>query len=338
MVNMSGRLTEALQFLTSFKNPEATRFLIPFLISNYNDAILAYHPNPETISPGNVHNKCTSLIETVFERINNIKNNPEKLFDLFYQLSRSNPDQDPIWFDEFLSAYQNYKHNKKLVNRYKQLSPYLTGSSFCDIGCGGGDMVASFLKQHDSFTHAAGIDIMDWRTDEIKELIEFQMLDFTKPGVSSEVQYDTLTTIAVLHHTGSSEENMITFLRNLMTAVKKGGRLIIEEDVIIPGTELVHHQDLVGQIEELKQEQRFLEPFLSFDQSTQRDIIILIDLLANCLSVGVPDMPFPCGFQTLDSWLGIFDKVGFNLREVRIQGFVQNNFNQSCHVFFILEN
>ena len=167
-----------------------------------------------------------------------------------------------------------------------------------------------------------GIDIMDWRTEKIKELIDFQLLDFSLEGTTSARKYDTLSCLAVLHHTGRSEEDMIRYLSNLRSVMNKNGRLIIEEDVIFPAEEQEIYSDLASQAQELAKHQGYLNRFLSMDQNTQRDTIICIDFLANCLSVGVPEMPFPCGFQTMGTWMSIFDKVGYKLIEVRILGFV----------------
>jgi 2-polyprenyl-3-methyl-5-hydroxy-6-metoxy-1,4-benzoquinol methylase len=226
----------------------------------------------------------------------------------------------------------------KLKNRYRQLKPFIRGNSYCDIGCGGGDLVAYLLDTHDEFHIAAGIDIMDWRTEKVKQKIDFQMLDFSRSNTTSKKQYDTLTCLAVLHHTGNQKETMIRFLKNVQTAMKPGGRLIIEEDVIIPVRDQSLNRNIKSQLELLNTQQKFLSDFLQFDQDKQKNIIISIDFLANCLAVGVPEMPFPCGFQTLGDWISIFDNTTLKLIEVRIQGFVKNNFNQSCHVFFILEN
>ena len=329
------RLQEARIFLNSFRKKSTQEFLFPFLLENYSDAIQTYYPG-EKLSPEHIHEKTRTLLNSVFSDLEKI--NPDELFSWFHQKSRNHSPRDPIWFPEFMEAYAHYKHKQKLANRYQTLKPFLKGSTYCDVGCGGGDLVAHLLSMHPEFESAAGIDILDWRSPEVKERIDFQMLDFTKQGVSSRASYDTLTCLAVLHHTGTSAESMVNFLCNVKTAMRPGSVLIIEEDVILPSDEYESHHEVLIQIEQLKKEQPFLEGFLALSSEEQRDIIISIDFLANCLSVGVPEMPFPCGFQSLEQWLEIFNTTGLKVREVRIQGFVKNNFNQSSHVFFILEN
>jgi len=64
------------------------------------------------------------------------------------------------------------------------------------------------------------------------------MLDFSQPGTKSKAQYDTLTTIAVLHHVGNTNDQISLFLGNLKSAMNPKGRLIVEEDVILPFDEI----------------------------------------------------------------------------------------------------
>jgi len=97
----------------------------------------------------------------------------------------------------------------------------------------------AFLKHHHKpFKEAAGIDVLDWRTESVENEINFQMLDFSQPGTKSKAQYDTLTTIAVLHHVGNTNDQISLFLGNLKSAMNPKGRLIVEEDVILPFDEI----------------------------------------------------------------------------------------------------
>ena len=331
---MINRIHEAEIFLKAFQKERTRQFLYPFLLNNYTQAICYHYPGV-LLDKKRIKKQTAKLLDHIFNTF--CYTSPPEVFPHFHRLSRNNPKLDPVWFPEFIDAYKNYKHKRKLFNRYQQLMPHLNGSSYCDIGCGGGDLVQYILQQHVEFTKAAGIDTMDWRTPEIKSLIDFQMLDFTLKDSSSSISYDTLTCLAVLHHTGRMAKDMVNFLTNLKTAMNPKGILIIEEDVILPRDEIADLVDISTQLDQLSENQTFLSLFISMSYEEQRDIIIAIDFIANCLSVGVPDMPFPCGFQTIRTWLEIFEKVELKLVDVSIHGFVQNNFNQSSHVFFILE-
>ncbi|NJO02138.1 MAG: class I SAM-dependent methyltransferase, partial [Bacteroidia bacterium] len=296
--------------------------------------ILTHHPEADKLNAEAIHAQCNALVDSVFARLEQIQDTPVQIFPLFQQLSRSQQPRDAIWFPEFLEAYQHYKHHRKLLNRYRQLKPYLKGSSYCDIGCGGGDLVAFLGEYHPNFREVAGIDVLDWRSDAVRDRIDFQVLDFTQPHTHSQKQYDTLTCLAVLHHVGNTDEAMHVFLQNIKTALCPGGHLIIEEDVILPTAEIQASEDYQAQINVLQQ--AMLNELLAFEAPIQRDAIILIDFLANCLAVGVPEMAFPCGFRSIQDWTQLLLKNGFQLIETNIRGFVEGNFNQSAHVHFIV--
>lgn len=330
------KIQEARTFLKAFQNRNANLFVQLMMRQNYVEAIIEHHPDSASIDKGLVRKKCNVLVDGIFSQIEKIKDRPGELIPLFRKLSRSNPDKDSMWFIEFNEAYQNYRHNRKLTKRLKQLKPFLEGNSFCDIGCGGGDLIVFIKKNFPQFTEYAGIDVLDWRTDLVKEEINFQMLDFKQPGMKSLVRYDTLTCLAVLHHVGNTEEEISIFLNNIRTAIHTNGKLIVEEDVILPRHQTDPNDDYSSQLNTLATQQPLFGEFLKLDEEEQRAVIILIDFLANCLSVGVPDMAFPCGFKTIDEWTGIFIKNNFKVEEVKVQGFVEGNFNRSPHVFFIL--
>lgn len=333
---MLARIPESETFFSSFANVQARTFVSSIMKRNYSSAIMTHHPRAAQLDHTEIERHCNVLVDTAFDRIADISDQPEQLFPLFARLSRSRSERDPIWFDAFLEAYQSYKHQRKLQNRYRMLRPYLHGHSYADVGCGGGDFVAFLKQNHEDFTELSGIDVMDWRTPAVKEKIGFQTLDFSKPDSHSQQQYDTLTCLAVLHHVGNTDEAQGIFLQNLRNALRPAGRLIIEEDVILPATQIRNNANYQRQVEALLPEQPILETFLALDATTQRDSIILIDFLANALAVGVPEMAFPCGFRSIDDWCSLFTMNGFSVYETKIAGFVPGNFNQSSHVHFVL--
>lgn len=333
---MKSRTPEAQTFIASLANTTARNFVQHIMKRNYAQAILEHHPEQEKLSPEKVQQQCDQLVDSAFTRIAQL-HQPEQLFPLFARLSRSRPDRDPIWFAAFLEAYRNYKHRRKLQNRYQRLKPYLRGSAYADVGCGGGDFVAFLKQQHAAFETLSGIDVIDWRTGAVKEQIGFQTLDFAQPDTYSQQKYDTMTCLAVLHHVGNTDAAQGIFLQNLRRSLSPGGRLIVEEDVILPQAQISHNDDYRHQVEQLLPDQPVFAEFLALDAATQKDCIILIDFLANALAVGVPEMAFPCGFRSIDDWQSLFEQNGFILDEVSIAGFVPGNFNQSSHVYFVLK-
>jgi 2-polyprenyl-3-methyl-5-hydroxy-6-metoxy-1,4-benzoquinol methylase len=328
-----GRLEVARNFFASFSNRTAKEFVKSIMVENYASAIVVHHPTQNFLDHDLIRIKCEALIKTIFRRLEDIKTKPHFLYDFMVQMSRGTKPAEGIWFKEYIKAYEQYKHGNKLAKRDTLLYPFVVGESIVDIGCGGGDQVANFIATHPELKRAAGIDILNWKTPGLN--INYHVIDFKKPGTASPEAYDTGLLLAVLHHVGNTESEIGTFLTGVRTAVKK--RLIVEEDVLLASEDL--RTDIVGmeEIAKLRSEQPTLDKYLKFDTSTQRDIATLIDLLGNSLSVGVPDMAFPFGFRTLGDWKRTFESNGFNLNRIKLLGFQRGNFNQQCHVLFILD-
>jgi SAM-dependent methyltransferase len=330
------KIEEAQTFIRAFTNPNASTLVKRMMKTNYTQAVLAHHPDNATLKPVEIEEQCGSMVDSIFLRIEETVPCPEKIFPLFISLSKNNPDRDSIWFDEFIAAYENYKHNIKSKKRYDRLKRFICGHSYCDVGCGGGDLVAYVKCNHPGIDAACGIDVMDWRTEEVKAKIDFQLLDFSRPATVSRMRFDTVTCLAVLHHVGKGDEKIGIFLRNLKTALHHGSRLIIEEDVIISENAQKRGSPCAEQIDALKRVQTNFDRFLVLNEKDQGDVIVLIDFLANCLAVGVPTMPFPCGFRTIEGWSEVFRRNRYRLEDVIIEGFIKDNFNQSSHVLFVL--
>jgi 2-polyprenyl-3-methyl-5-hydroxy-6-metoxy-1,4-benzoquinol methylase len=325
---------EASRFLHSFYNVKAREFVNRSMLYSYAEAILEHHPG--TITKENIYSKCKYLVDETFGQINKMKDQPEKIKTLLNRLSRKNPRPASIWFEEFDSAYENYKHTKKLFIQLNNLKPFLKGNSYCDVGCGGGDLVYFLKNYYPQFKEYAGIDVIDWRTEEVKHSINFQILDLSKPGTQSRKKYDTLTCIAVLHHVGNTDNSVSVFLQNLKSAISDNGRLIVEEDVILPISEVRSDIYYKEQVEERMQDQPLFSEFMKLDKAEQMDAFILIDVLANALTGGISDMAFPFGFKTINEWNELFIENGFEIEDVRIKGFSKGLFNRSSHVYFIL--
>ena len=330
------KLHEATTFLTAFKHEDAKVLVRTMMVHNYTEAILEHHPQSHGLNKEEIYEKCTRLCHSIFREIEKIQEEPEQLLPLLIKLSRNNRPLATFWFEEFNLAYKWYKHGHKLKIKAGQLAPYLSGETYCDIGCGGGDLVAYLKKYHPHFKTYTGIDVLDWRTDHLKNEINFQLLDFSKPDARSTQQYDMATCIAALHHIGDTYESRHIFLHNIRRALKENGRLLIEEDVILPSDELAVNGDYKNQTELLAKDQSHFSEYLAMSREEQKSVLTIIDLLANSLIVGVPNMAFPFGFKSIEEWCNIFIKSRYTIEHVKIHGFTKGMFNCSSHVFFIL--
>lgn len=331
------KLHEAEAFFAAFQVEKARMLVRKMMINNYTEAILEYHPEPRTLLVEEVYHRCSQLCHTLFREIEAIMNVPEQLPALLNRLARNATPQASLWFDAFNRAYDNYKHNGKLQKKTELFAPYLEGETYCDIGCGGGDLVAHIKEHYPQFKTYTGIDVLDWRTDNLKHEINFQMLDFSKPGACSAEQYDMATCIAVLHHVGHTDKSRQIFLKNVQSALSKQGRLLVEEDVILPHKEISTQDDHMMQVGARIREQSHFSEYVTMTREEQKSVLTLIDLLANTLIVGVQDMAFPFGFKSIREWTKLFTESGYALEDVRINGFTRGLFNQSSHVLFILK-
>ena len=329
------RLQVAKDFFEAFANPPALSFVKAMMVRNYSDAIMTHHPNKETLDRGEIQKKCEVLIRTIFRRLEDIKRHPQFLYDAMKSMSRGVAPREAIWFAEYQDAYQKYKHVDKLGKRDDILFPHVVGDSLVDIGCGGGDQVAYLKSNHsDQLQSVAGIDVLAWKTPGLD--IDYHTLDFSQPGTVAPERYDTGMLLAVLHHAGKSDQEFATFLDGVKTAVNR--RLIVEEDVLVTPEDL-RRTDIPG-LEEIyarREEQLNLDEYLELDPASQRAAMVIVDLLGNSLSVGVPDMPFPFGFRSLSNWVDTFTANGLKLDKVKVLGFQEGNFHQVCHVLFILD-
>lgn len=332
------RMDEVQLFVKAFRTQDARNLVRDMMIHNYADAIMTYHPQKETLNRAEILKKSAHLVNTIFETVNELLDSPQYLMSFFSKISRNAKPQAEFWFPEYLEAYRNYRYTEKLNNRYKQLNPLIPGGSFVDIGCGGGELVLKFMNERNlTVDQAAGIDPFEWLSDGVKGKITFHQLDFGNPGTVSDKQYDSGVCLASIHHVGgrSDIDRVNTFIRGMASAIKPGGTLVVEEDVLVTGQDL-QIRDWKRQTSNLRQVQPFYDRYLKFDQETQWANTALIDFFANILSVGEPDMPFPCGFRSISEWQELFAANGLRLKRVQFIGHMAHNFNQQSHAFFIL--
>ncbi|MFH1832210.1 MAG: methyltransferase domain-containing protein [bacterium] len=322
-----------INFFNAFKNTQAKKFVKQIIRENYSAGTCNYHPQKNNLDSDSINSKCETFVNTLFSELTTIQNTPEKLFPLMQKMSRKTIPQNPIWFKELSQAYEHYKRTYRAQMDNAILSPFIAQtSSLVDIGCGGGDFVALLKQTNTQLQKVAGIDILDWRTPGLD--IDYHVVDFSKEGAKSPAQYDTGLLITVLHHVSENRDNIKLFLNNAKTAVSK--RLIVLEDVIVQEQDLAHPKVSQAQALNKKLTQPHFSTFLKFDQETQKAVISLIDLLANSLSVGIPEMPFPFGFKPISEWVKIFKECNFEIEHIEILGFIDKKFNQTSQAIFVL--
>jgi SAM-dependent methyltransferase len=325
------------QFFNAFSNSRANTLVKKMMIHNHAEAIMEHHPLPRQLVAEEVFQQCSQLSQTIFDEIERVKSTPENLPALLRSMAKNGNPPSPIWFDSFRAAYHNYKHHRKLQHKMEHFAPYMQGANYCDIGCGGGDLVAFVKDYFPQFQSYTGIDVLDWRTETLKNEIDFQMIDFSNPGTRSQLKYDMATCIAVLHHVGNTDESQEIFLRNVRESLTETGRLLIEEDVLLPHEEIERDDGLLQQVGNRIIEQPYLSEYLALNEASQKDVLTLIDLLANTLIVGVQEMAFPFGFKSINKWMQILTNSGFRTEDVQIKGFTPGLFNRSSHVLFVVQ-
>lgn len=327
---------EIREFLMAYRDGRARGLVQDMMTLHYTEAVMMHHPDPSLLGEDWIKERTTHLCSFIFNKLDGITEQPDKLPELLLRLSRGTIPQDSLWFKEFNEAYENYKHQRKLQIKMKQLSPFMAGGAYADIGCGGGDLAAYLKTHYPGFTSCTGIDVMDWRTESVKDAILFRVFDYSRPQGPAPGPFDFATCMAVLHHVGKDDMSRIRFLQNVRRSMHPSGRLLVEEDVILPAEEIAAIDTYREQAEMLSREQPLFAEYLSLSPGTQKHVLILIDLLANALTVGVPAMEVPFGFKSIEGWARLFYESGLKVEFTRINGFVEGTFNRSSHVVYLL--
>ena len=336
---------ERKRFVEAYKNRKANRLVKRMMLVNYTDAVMTYHPDSDTLDEIEVRREVSNLVHTVFDVLNTLVDYPEYLNSFFNKISRHAKRRSDIWFEQFIEAYSRYRYKKKLENRYSQLEKYFKGGSFVDVGTGGGEWVKMMMEKRGlGKEKAAGIDPYNWLSDSVKDqesgenLITFYEIDFSKDTTKAHQKYDFGTCLATIHHVAERPDiaKAERFIRNMGSAFKSGGILVVEEDVLVTDLDLKTDEWRV-QVDNLRKKQPFYDEFLGLNNKDQWSVLTLIDFMANVLSVGEPSMPFPAGFRSISEWKNVFERNGFLLKSVEIIGNVKHNFNQTSHAFFILK-
>jgi len=331
------RPTEAEQFLTAFADSKARMLVFRMMTGHYAEAILEHHPRAASLDPDNIRDRTRQLCTVFFNEIERIGDQPAALPPLLHRMSRGHDPRPEFWFREFNEAYDHYRHHRKLEVKLNQLIPFLGEGDYADIGCGGGDLVCYLKEHHGKFRSYTGIDVMDWRSEAVREKIDFRVFNFAKPEGIRPGKFHFATSMAVLHHVGSTDASLVYFLSNVRESLHPGGRLLVEEDVILPQEEIAADRHYQDQVKHLIQEQPLYAAYLALDRQQQQHALVLIDLLANSLTVGVPDMDFPFGFRSINQWSDLFHKSGLVHEKIQINGFVKGTFNRSSHVVYLLK-
>ena len=336
--SIEGRMTqeEAKRFLDAFRDGRARTLVHEMMEQYYAEAVLENHPKSASLNRGEIHRQTRDLCTDIFGSVAQVTDDPQALYPLLSRLSRGHRPMAAFWFPEFNEAYENYKHRRKLEIKLEQLKPFLGTGSYADIGCGGGDLVGYLKENYGKFSSYTGIDVMDWRSESVREKIDFRMFNFAHPEGTLADTFDFATCMAVIHHVGRDEASRLRFLRNIRESLNPGGRLLVEEDVMLLPEEIAANSGYQQETGQLRKEQPLYGAYLDLGRQEQEHVLILIDLLANSLTVGVPDMDFPFGFLSIDEWIRLFRKAGYVHEKIKITGFVRGTFNRSSHVIYLL--
>jgi len=365
------------EFFRAFSNQKARDATRRAKTYAYTRSISQHHPRKDTLNYALIIDRCHELMETIFSRLAVLQEYPDFLYPIIASMSRGAEKRESIWSPEYHEAYEQYKKQDKLPQRNTMLAPFMVGNSLVDIGCGGGDQVAYYREHHPEIRRAAGIDVVDWRTPGLNidyHVVDFAKAGANAPAqYDTGWLLAVLHHVARLDQV----EKVDVFLQGVRTAVRRRliveEDVIVPSRDLVLGTGKISYlsasnpflettseggiggyyraeraqveariqqtDKLIPGMEEFfaLADQPLLEEYLGLDEQTQRDFTILNDYLANALSVGVPHMPFPFGFRTIPEWIEIFSRNGFDLNRIKVYGFQTGNFNQVCHVHFILD-
>lgn len=336
MKTSKDKIRVATHFFEAFSNKNAREFLHKTMIAHYTEAILYHHPRKEKFNRTDIFQKSTKLVDHIFAALSEISNKPELLHERLLKLSRKFEPRSSVWFLEFNEAYNHYKTSGKLPLIGDVLLPHLQkAASIVDFGCGDGEM-AVFIRNKLGLSTITGIDILDWRSERNKQDKNFLFYrrDFSKQGNALDISgHHSGIMHAMLHHVSNNKDEIASYLKKAEKIVTE--KLLIVEDVLYSPLDRKLSVPGIETIQKRTKEQSYFAEFLKLSIQEQRSVIAALDLLSNSLAIGIPDMNFPFGAQTLSDWIEIFSKSGLTIQEVNVLGFQEHLFHRMSQVLFV---
>lgn len=256
-----------------------------------------------------------ALMDAAFALLRTTAADPARFATALHTLSNDwfAPGGSQPWFK---AVYLDYKQCIKPPVRYARLGPHLRGQAVLDFGCGNG-LTALILAQNGWQVQLA--DVLDYRSPAARGL-PFTPLGAETHLPSPDNAFDTALVFAVLHHVQPAA--LLPLVGELRRVSR---RVIVEEDSygIPPGQPVPADARLAA--------------FMALPLETQRQVIMLIDYFGNILNQGIGEMDMPFGFRPVGEWQALFAAQGFTVTQTIVQGFQRGLFNQTCHVWFVLD-
>ncbi len=260
------------------------------------------------------------LLDQAFDRLSACRQD-EQAFQsaITYLNTQLFKKQDPdFWFNQ---VYLRYKRTIKPGLRYTKMQEWILGQRVLDLGCGDG-LTGLEIARHGYRVYMA--DVLDYRDAAARDLPFRSMPD---PGSIPypEQSFDTAILMAVLHHV--ERKDLYPLLAGLRRTCR---RVIIEEDSYgLPAR-------LDGLTARLQQDPQ-LQSFHKLPVEDQLRLLMFIDYFANAITQGLTQMDMPYNFQSVEEWQDLFLAQGFALTRTLVMGFQKQQFNRSCHIWFVLD-
>jgi SAM-dependent methyltransferase len=269
---------------------------------------------------GSQADEMQSLLESTFQLLLESAADPHRFdramsFIHFEIFRKEDPD---FWFNRL---YKHYKRFLKPRYRFDKLHAWLAGTRLLDFGCGDG--LLSRLIQDNGY-QVSMCDVLDYRDEQALGLPFRRMTDSWSIPFPDQ-SFDTALLMAVLHHVETND--LLPLLTDLRRVTH---RLIVEEDTFdLP-------PDLDGLPEALSRDDH-LRDFIGLSVEDQLRNLMFIDTFANVIAQGLAQMDIPYNFKPVGEWLALFRAQGWQVVQTLPMGFQANQFNRSCHVWFVLD-
>jgi SAM-dependent methyltransferase len=269
---------------------------------------------------GSQADEMESLLERTFQLLLESAADPHRFdramsFIHFEIFRKEDPD---FWFNRL---YKHYKRYLKPRYRFDKLRAWLAGTRLLDFGCGDG--LLSRLIQDNGY-QVSMCDVLDYR-DQQALALPFRRMADSRSIPFPDHSFDTALLMAVLHHVETND--LLPLLTDLRRVTR---RLIVEEDTFdLP-------PDLDGLPEALSRDDH-LRDFIGLSVEDQLRSLMFIDTFGNVIAQGLAQMDIPYNFKPLGEWLALFQAQGWQVVQTLPMGFQANQFNRSCHVWFVLD-
>ncbi|MFH1776839.1 MAG: methyltransferase [Candidatus Omnitrophota bacterium] len=249
-------------------------------------------------------------IDRIIEVLLENKDNPERAANII------RTELDYGW-------YHNYRSSQRPIMELELIQQHISSGTFVDVGGGYPGALVNAIANDPRVEKVIVTDIEEEYAQSqdgptILFITHFQDNIFYVPLPPIA---DTILLKYVLHHINNAR--LKKFLQDIFRVLKPGGRVIIFEDSYSE-----HMPPELGN-------SQLIEKFSGLSNAQKTKFLRFSDWFSNRVAIGIPGIPMPFNFKSIEQWQNIFEEIGFHV-EPQYIGFLENKAHQVPLAFMVL--